>query len=72
MADFIFALNYPNQLSLIYQEFTLVSILIPKENGSIIIYIFFLFLIIVSGGIARHQYIILHKTVIYKLFVIHL
>ena len=42
MADFIFALNYPNQLSLIHQEFTLVSILIPDKKCSIIIYIFFL------------------------------
>ena len=42
IADFIFALNYLNQLFLIHQEFTLVSILIPDKNCSIIIYIFFL------------------------------
>ena len=42
IADFIFALNYPNQLSLIHQEITLVSILIPDKKCSIIIYIFFL------------------------------
>lgn len=42
IADFIFALNYLNQLSLIHQEITLVSILIPDKNCSIIIYIFFL------------------------------
>lgn len=42
IADFIFALNYPNQLFLIYQEITLVSILIPDKKCSIIIYIFFL------------------------------
>ena len=42
IADFIFALNYPNQLFLIYQEITLVSILIPDKKCSIKIYIFFL------------------------------
>lgn len=42
IADFIFALNYLNQLSLIHQEITLVSILIPDKKCSIKIYIFFL------------------------------
>ena len=42
IADFIFALNYPNQLFLIHQEITLVSILIPDKKCSIKIYIFFL------------------------------
>ena len=42
IADLNFALNYQNQLSLIHQEITLVSILIPDKKCSIKIYIFFL------------------------------
>ena len=42
ITDFIFALNYPNLLSLIHREITLVSILIPDKKCSIKIYIFFL------------------------------
>lgn len=42
IADFIFANLFALLLLLIHQEFTLVSILIPDKNCSIIIYIFFL------------------------------
>ena len=42
IADFIFANLLAHLLLLIHQEITLVSILIPDKNGSIIIYIFFL------------------------------
>lgn len=42
IADFIFANLFALLLSLIHQEITLVSILIPDKNCSIKIYIFFL------------------------------